>query len=82
MDFNFKTGKLLNVQIGDGGFIPIYIHKLDINLDNYKFSATVGFSERLGVEFNLLGRKDFFEKFDVTFSDSKRLVSFSKIGRI
>lgn len=82
LDFNFKTGKLLNVQVGDGGFIPIYIHKLDINLDNYKFSATVGFSERLGVEFNLLGRKDFFEKFDVTFSDSKRLVSFSKIGRI
>src|SRR3989344_7118026 len=33
LDFDFKTGKLFNVQVGDGGFIPIYVHKLELNLD-------------------------------------------------
>lgn len=79
LDFDFKTGKLLKVQVGDGGFIPVYLHKLELNLNNIVFTANVGFSERLGVEFNLLGRKDIFEIFDVTFSDSKREITFSKI---
>lgn len=79
LDFDFKSGKLFNVQVGDGGFIPVFIHKLELELDNFRFSATVGFSERLGVEFNLLGRKDIFEIFDVTFSDSKRQITFAKV---
>src|SRR3989338_5848990 len=46
LDFDFKKGKLFNIQVGDGGFIPVYTHKLELNLDNYRFPATVGFSER------------------------------------
>lgn len=78
LDFDFRKGKLVNVQVGDGGFIPVYLHKFDMILDTYKLPVTVGFSNRLGVEFNLLGRKDIFEVFDVTFSDSKGEISFTK----
>lgn len=76
MNFDYKKGKLVNVQVGDGGFIPVYLHKLVVSLDDFEFSATVGFSARLGVEFNLLGRKDVFEVFDVTFSDSRGEITF------
>ncbi|OGG27008.1 hypothetical protein A2960_02585 [Candidatus Gottesmanbacteria bacterium RIFCSPLOWO2_01_FULL_39_12b] len=78
LDFNYKSGRLVNVQVGDGGFIPVYLHKLEISLDDFTFPITIGFSNRLGVEFNLLGRKSLFEKFDVTFSDSKGELTFTK----
>lgn len=78
LDFDYKKGKLVNVQVGDGGFIPVYLHKIEISLGDYTFPAIMGFSSRLGVEFNLLGRKDIFEMFDVTFSDSKREIIFIK----
>ena len=81
LNFDYKSGKLFNVQIGDGNFIPVYIHKLKLSLNDYEFRATIGFSEKLGVEFNLLGRKDIFEIFDVTFSDSRKEITFSKIKK-
>lgn len=76
LDFDYRSGQPVNVQVGDGGFIPVYLHRLKMTLDEISFSATVGFSARLGVEFNLLGRKDVFELFDVTFSDSSRKITF------
>jgi len=76
LNFDFTNGKLTNVQVGDGGFIPVYLHQLTISLDNFEFPAAVSFSSRLGVEFNLLGRKGVFEIFDVTFSDSRREITF------
>lgn len=79
LDFDYRSGQPVNVQVGDGGFIPVYLHRLKMTLNEISFSATVGFSARLGVEFNLLGRKDVFELFDVTFSDSNREITFTKI---
>jgi hypothetical protein len=40
------------------------------------YAPEVGFSEKLGVGFNLLGRKDVFNAFRVCFSDAKNVVSF------
>lgn len=79
LGFSYKSGRLVNVQVGDGGFIPVCLHELKMTLDNFEFLATIGFSERLGVEFNLLGRKDIFEIFDVTFSDSKKQITFVQV---
>jgi len=77
LNFDYKKGKLINVQVGDGGLIPVYLHQLAIRLGDFEIPTTVGFSTRLGVEFNLLGRKDIFEAFDVTFSDSRREIIFT-----
>lgn len=79
LPFDFRQGERVNVQVGDGGFIPVYLHKTTMSLNEYTFPVTVGFSARLGVEFNLLGRKDVFENFDVTFSDSKREIIFTPV---
>lgn len=66
---NLEDGEKINIMVGDGSFIPAYIHKLDVRFADKEFDAYIGFSKRLGVEFNILGRKDFFENFVSAFDD-------------
>lgn len=40
-------------MVGDGSFIPIYLHRVDIKLGEDGFGMKIGFSSKLG--FNLLG---------------------------
>ena len=54
--FNYRAGHRTTLQVGDGGFIPVYLHDLELQIGPERFLAKVGFSERLGVAFNLLGR--------------------------
>jgi len=76
LGIDFRKGKVIYSTVGDGSYIPVYLHKLTIKIGNVSFKATIGFSPRLGVGFNLLGRKDVFERFDITFSDAKKIISF------
>ena len=76
---DYQRGKETFVTVGDGGSIPVYVHRLSIQLGPVTLSAPVGFSPRLGVGFNLLGRQDIFAHFDVTFSDSRRRVTFTPL---
>jgi hypothetical protein len=64
------------VIVGDGNTIPVYFHRLPIKIGFVNLKATIGFSDKLGIGFNLLGRKDIFSRFDVTFSDKKRIITF------
>ena len=79
LGIDFQKGKVVYSTVGDGSCIPVYLHKLLIKIGNIPFKATVGFSPKLGIGFNLLGRKDIFEHFDVTFSDSARTISFAPL---
>ncbi len=64
------------IVVGDGSFIPASFVKLPMRIGEFELEAEVGFSEKLGVGFNLLGRKDIFNAFRVCFSDDKKVVSF------
>lgn len=66
------------VIVGDGSYIPVYFHRVTLKIGDEEFPAEVGFSEQLGIGFNLLGRKDVFEIFKVCFSDEKGIISFHK----
>lgn len=74
---DYRAGKKLYIMVGDGSLIPVYLHKLEISIDEQRFQATVGFSEKLGVGFNLLGRADIFSKFTVCFNDQERKIIFT-----
>ncbi len=74
-----KDGKLSTLTIGDGGSMEIHVHRLNVQLGPYRLLANIGFSEQLGIGFNLLGREDFFKRFDVTFSDSKQHLTFQPV---
>lgn len=67
------------IVVGDGSFIPAYLHDLSIHLGSWEVVAPVGFSERLGAGFNLLGRTGIFDQFQVCFNDRVHRVTFQKI---
>ena len=69
-------GDRTNIVVGDGSLIPVYVHRLPVRIGRIKLTAHVGFSPRLGVGFDLLGRQDIFTRFDVTFSDATRTLTF------
>jgi len=77
MRIDIEKGKLIYSQVGDGGSIPVYLHKLDVQLGPKTFQATIGFSEKLGIGFNILGRTDIFDKFVICFDDLKNYVSLT-----
>lgn len=72
----YQTGKPASAIVGAGAIIPVFYHTLTIKIGYISFPATIGFSSRLGVGFNLLGRKDIFERFIVIFDDAKKQISF------
>ncbi|MBI4597907.1 MAG: hypothetical protein HY737_05855 [Candidatus Omnitrophica bacterium] len=81
LGLTLEEGKLTYSIVGDGSLIPVYIHELSIRIGPSEVRARIGFSPRLGVGFNLLGRQDIFTAFDVTFSDFRRQVIFAPVGK-
>jgi hypothetical protein len=76
---DWTKGKVQMIVVGDGSFIPTYFHDLPIQINEWQITAPIGFSERLGVGFNLLGRTGIFNQFQVCFNDNTRKVTFQKI---
>lgn len=79
LGINYKKGKPIHLTVGDGGLIEVYIHKLKVELANKRFIAEIGFSKQLGVRFNLLGRKSFFDHFRICFDDLHRYVELTPL---
>jgi hypothetical protein len=79
MKINIHDGQLQMIVVGDGSYIPTYFHNLTLHIGEFEVGAPIGFSERLGVGFNILGRKGIFDQFQVCFNDQTRKVSFQKI---
>lgn len=77
--FNYKRGKRELLRVGDGGLISAYLHDLEVQLGEDRFMAQVGFSDKLGVGFNLLGRVSVFEKFKICFEEGKKIISFELV---
>jgi len=76
---DWQKGQFRMIVVGDGSFIPVYFHSLPLQIGEWQITASVGFSERLGVGFNLLGRTDIFNRFQICFNDHTRKVTFQKI---
>jgi hypothetical protein len=74
--FDYRTGDRVYLQVGDGSSIPVYLHQLEIQVGTDRFSAQVGFSEKLGVGFNLLGRAGILKRFKICFQESQRVLTF------
>jgi len=76
MDFDYRAGEQVYVQVGDGSFIPVYLHDLELQVRTEQFLAKVGFSEKLGIGFNLLGRAGIFERFRICFQERQGILTF------
>lgn len=80
MGVDWQSGRRQMVVVGDGSYIPTFIHDLSIQVGGTQITAPIGFSERLGVGFNLLGRTGVFDQFEVCFNDHARKVTFEPIA--
>ena len=76
LDLDYRSGRRLYVQVGDGSFIPVYLHDLEIQVGKHRLMAPLGFSDRLGVRFNLPGRMAIFRHFEVCFDEESFVVTF------
>jgi len=79
LGLDLEAGQLTYSIVGDGSLIPVYVHRLPLRIGAVEWHARIGFSPRLGVGFNLLGRQDIFTRFDVTFSDSRQRITFTPV---
>ena len=75
----WDKGRRQMIVVGDGSFIPTYFHDLTLRVSDYEIEAPIGFSERLGIGFNILGRTGIFDQFQICFNDYEQKVSFQKI---
>jgi hypothetical protein len=74
-----RQGKARYMVVGDGSFIPVYIFKLSVEIAGERFISEIAFSDRLGVGFNLIGRRGIFEHFDeIIFRERRREVEFRR----
>lgn len=76
----YRSGRRTYVQVGDGSFIPVYLHDLEIQVGKHRLVVPLGFSDRLGVRFNLLGRMGIFSHFKVCFDERALVVTFLLYG--
>ena len=67
LGIDYQSVKPAFVIVGDGSYMPVYYHHIPIKIGSVQFHSTIGFSDRLGIGFNLMGRKDIFDRFDITF---------------
>lgn len=75
LDINLTEGEKVLAVVGDGSFIPIYLHKVGIKIGEDEFGMKIGFSSKLGVGFNLLGM-DIFDQYRVIFDNRAKKVIF------
>jgi hypothetical protein len=79
LGIDIREGRRTMVVVGDGSYIPVYLFNIPMRIGEIEFTSEIGFSERLGVGFNLLGRRDIFRIFKVCFSDMEEKVTFQKL---
>lgn len=77
---SYREGLRKYVQVGNGALIPIYLHDLQIQVGKNRITVPIGFSEKLGINFNLIGRVGFFDYFKVCFDEKNYIIQFFPFG--
>ena len=76
LGLELREGRRISVVVGNGERIPVYLFRLAIRIGELSFEGAMGFSEKLGVGFNLLGRKDVFDRFRICFDEREGEIAF------
>lgn len=71
-----ENGKEDYVTVGDGSQIKIYLHKVTISISDEVFESIIAFSRHLGIGFNVIGRLDIFDRFNICFDEKEKVVEF------
>jgi hypothetical protein len=63
----------------NSSMITVYLHRMGFGLGEEHFTATIGFSDELGIGFNLLGRFSIFDRLMFCFNDHEGTLYVSRI---
>ena len=74
LGINYLEGEKTYMTVGDGEKIPVYSHELNVRFNEKDFIAKIGFSNKLGIGFDILGREGFFDRFVICFDDKKKIL--------
>ncbi len=69
-----RSGNRIDITVGDGGIIPVYLHELTIRFEGVEIVGTIGFSDRLGTGVNILGRERVLDEYVICFDGKNREV--------
>jgi hypothetical protein len=72
-----RSGQKMTIGSIKGG-IPIYIHKLPVEIAGHRFRCKIGFSDGHVASINILGRDNFFREFIVVFDEKNRTVTLKR----
>ena len=75
------TGVRKRVRLADGRMITAYLHRMGFCLGEEHFTSAIGFSDELGIGFNLLGRFNIFDRLMFCFNDHEGVTYVSRIER-
>lgn len=78
LEIKLEDGEKVYITVGDGSQIIVYLQKIPVRIADQEFKAILGFSRRLGIGFNIIGRLDIFDRFKICFDESERTVEFIK----
>ena len=68
----------ITVTTSGGRTARVSLHRLWARLGKERLSVTFGVPRGFDLDFNLLGRRDLFNRYIVTFDDAKGIVSFTR----
>jgi len=75
LDIKLTDGKKIFAVVGDGSYIPVYLHKVGMRIGTDEFGTKIGFSPKLNVGFNLIGM-DIFDRYRVIFDNRAKKIVF------
>jgi len=75
-------GRHITMALGDGQIVPVTIHPVKVRFAGRVFRAPIGFSKKLWVRFNLLGRAGFFDRFRIAFHEGTKTLEAAEITRV
>lgn len=68
------SGSRIDITVGDGGIIPVYLHELLIRIEELEITGKIGFSDRLGTGINILGREGLLDEYMICFDEKNKEV--------
>lgn len=63
----------------DGRRVPVYLHRVGLELAGFHVSATVGFSDQMKMGFNLIGRHSIFNQLQFCFNDRDGEITITRL---
>ena len=80
LGIDIPTGRRTMVVVGNGQTITVYLHSVGLRIGHEHFSATIGFSDELGIGFNILGRDTVFDRVLFCFNDAEGVLLAQRLG--